>query len=262
MSPSTAAPSAAPSVESFLRRFPAGTVVFREGELGAEMYIIQSGQVMISRRVAGKDVELAVLEKGDFFGEMALLDEFPERSATATAVSDVDALQLKSHDLDTLLRRKPEIAVRMMMKLADRLREANRQFEEAVGKRGDIASLSPAEANQGILTCALLTHEASGIVFPLKPSGDTTIGRHDPVSGVTPDVDLTGLDPERTVSRRHATIRCQDGALTVTEANSSTNGTFLNGRKLEAFQPFPLTHGDQVQLALVTLRVHAIFPAR
>jgi hypothetical protein len=262
MSPSAGTPSPAPSVENFLRHFPAGTVIFREGEFGAEMYIIQGGQVMISRHLAGKDVELAVLEKGDFFGEMALLDEFPERSATATAVSAVEALQLKSNDLDTLLRRKPEIAVRMMMKLADRLREANRQFEEAVGKRGDIASLAAAEANQGIFAWALLTHEASGIVFPVKPSGDTTIGRHDPVTGVTPDVDLTGLDPERTVSRRHATIRSQDGTLSVTEANSSTNGTFLNGRKLDPFQPFPLAHGDLVQLALVTLRVHVVSPPK
>jgi hypothetical protein len=260
MKPESAPAEPSARVEPFLRHFGAGEMVFREGELGNEMFIIQSGQVMISRKVGGKDLELAVLEKGDFFGEMALLDEFPERSATATAVVPVEALQLKSADLDTLLRRKPDIAIRMMMKLADRLREANRQFEEAVGKRGDIASLSPASSAQGLFAWALLAHDSSGLIFPLKPGGDTTLGRHDPVSGVTPDVDLSGLDPERTVSRRHATIRAQDGTLTITESNSSTNGTFLNGQKLEPFQPHPLLHGDQVQLALVTLRVHFVLP--
>ena len=251
-----------PKLEPFLRHFGPGETVFREGELGSDMFIIQSGQVMISRKVGGKDLELAVLEKGDFFGEMALLDEFPERSATATAVSAVEALQLKSADLDILLRKKPDIAIRMMMKLADRLREANRQFEEAVGQRSDIASLSPSSSAQGIFAWALLSHDASGLIFPLKPGGDTTLGRHDPVTGVTPDIDLSGLDPERTVSRRHATVRAVDGTLTITEANSSTNGTFLNGQKLDPFQPFPLANGDQVQLALVTLRVYLVLPGK
>jgi CRP-like cAMP-binding protein len=52
----------------------AGDYVFREGELGTEMYIVQEGQVEILKRIGGEERQLAVLEKGDFFGEMSLLE--------------------------------------------------------------------------------------------------------------------------------------------------------------------------------------------
>ena len=244
-------------LKEFLHRFEAGSVIFREGDLGSEMYIIQRGHVRISLKVGGRERELAVLEKGDFFGEIALLDESPARSATATAIDDVEVLELTSRDLDQILRRKPDIAVRMMTKLSERLREANRRFEE-FGSREELSALTPAPARQGIEANAVLSHAPSGRLFPLRASGDTTLGRHDPVTGVTPDVDLSALDPERTVSRRHATISKVDDKLTITETSASTNGTFVNGTKLEAFEPFTLKSGDSVQLALVTLRLHVI----
>ena len=250
---------AAPKLQQLAVQFPAGAVIFREGDLGREMYIIQRGRVRITLPVGGREQEVAVLEKGDFFGEMALLDESSARSATAVAVDDVDALQLRSTDLDQLLRRKPDIAVRMMMQLAERLRETNRRFEDA-GTRVELAAFAPAPAGQGFEARAVLAHEGSGRLFPLRIEGATTLGRHDPVTGVTPDVDLSRLDPERTVSRRHATIECRDGALAITEAGPSTNGTFVNGVKLEPLQPCPLGDGDAVQLALVALRVR-LFPS-
>ena len=145
----------------------------------------------------------------------------------------------------------------MMMKLSERVREANRRFED-LGAHNDLSAMTPAPAKQGIETNALLIHKPSGRIFPLQPSGDTSVGRHDPVTGVTPDVDLTPLDPERTVSRRHATIASAEGNFTITEVNASTNGTFVNGTRLEAFKACPLNHGDTVQLALVTLRLHVI----
>jgi pSer/pThr/pTyr-binding forkhead associated (FHA) protein len=145
----------------------------------------------------------------------------------------------------------------MMMKLSERLRETNRRFEE-LGSRTELAALTPASASQGIESRAVLVHAASGRIFPIRSTGDTTLGRHDPVTGVTPDADLSRLDPERTVSRRHGTIHAEDGKLTITEVGTSTNGTFVNGVKLEAQKPCPLADGDAVQLALVTLRVHVI----
>ena len=67
----------------FLTHFKKGHVLFNEGDAGEDMFIIQSGKVAIKKRVnEGGDATLAVLEKGDFFGEMALLERLP-RSATA-----------------------------------------------------------------------------------------------------------------------------------------------------------------------------------
>jgi CRP-like cAMP-binding protein len=246
-------------LDEFMQRFPAGAVIFKEGDLGSEMFIIQSGQVRVSRANGDQERELAVLEKGDFFGEMAMLEEVPERSATVTAVTDVEVLQLRSADFDNLLRRKPEIAVRMMMKLSERLREANRRYDELAGKQDPAMVMRPSPASQGIRVSAALLHEASGLLFLLQHEGETSIGRHDPVTGVTPDVDLTEMDGERTVSRRHATIHAADHELTLTETNASTNGTFVNGERLEPFVPRTIVDRDVVQLALVPLRLY-VFP--
>lgn len=245
-------------MEDFLQRFKAGTVIFKQGDPGCVMFFIQAGQVAISCHAGAEERRLAILEKGDFFGEMAMLEEYPERSATASAVTDVEALQLRGSDFNDLLRRKPEIAVRMMSKLSERLRESNRRLEELMGEQADIAALAPKSASQGLDTWAVLFHEGSHRLFPLRPDGETTLGRHDVVTGVTPDIDLTELDPERTVSRRHASITCRDGGVTVVETNASTNGTFVNGAKLEAFKPCAAKDGDLVQFAMVTVRLSVL----
>ena len=244
--------------EKFTQRFEAGAVIFSEGDPGREMFIIQSGQVAISRLAGGEARQLAVLEKGDFFGEMALLEDYPERSATATALTDVEVLQLRGADLELLLRRRPSIAMRMMAKLSERLREANRRIEELSGKQEEHPTFPPLPSSQGVEGWAVLFHEPSGRFFAVNTLGDTTIGRHDPVTGVTPDIDLGALDPDRTVSRRHAMIRSLEGELTVTEINAGTNGTFVNGVKLEPFKGHPVRHGDVVQLALVALRLNVL----
>src|SRR5262245_25439191 len=73
-----------------LRKVPAGTAIFREGEIGDGVYVVHSGLVEIS---AGLDQEtgraLAKVSPGDFFGEMAVLDKEP-RSATATSKLDTE----------------------------------------------------------------------------------------------------------------------------------------------------------------------------
>jgi len=244
--------------EEFVRRFAAGAIIFKQGDPGVEMFIIQQGQVAISRKVGRQNRQVAVLEKGDFFGEMALLEDYPERSATAKALTSVEVLQLRGADLELLVRRRPSVALRMMAKLSERLREANRRVEEAGGHRPDSLEHLAMPASQGIEAWALLVHPQSGRIFPLRAVGDTAIGRHDPVTGVTPDIDLNSLDLDRTVSRRHAVVRSHEGRLTVTETNAETNGSFINGEKLEAFREYPLENGDILQLALVTLRVHVI----
>ena len=66
----------------FLTHFPKGHVLFNEGDEGEDMYIIQSGRVAIKKNVPHGETILAMLEKGDFFGEMAILERMP-RSATA-----------------------------------------------------------------------------------------------------------------------------------------------------------------------------------
>lgn len=112
----------------FGKKIPAGTVLFQEGDRGEEMYILQTGKVKISKRIRGVEKTLATLEKGEFFGEMAILNDKP-RSATAEAVEDCDILVIDRKTFETLLRGNVEIAIRFIKRLSDRLRETNDQLE-------------------------------------------------------------------------------------------------------------------------------------
>lgn len=110
------------------RVFAAGTVLFHEGDEGSDMYIIQTGRVRITRRVGGQEMELAVLPAGEFFGEMAIVNDRP-RSATATVVDEALLLVIDSHTFEAMIRGSAEIAMRMIKKLSDRLEQADRQIE-------------------------------------------------------------------------------------------------------------------------------------
>ena len=108
--------------ERFLVSHPMGDIIFSEGEIGNEMFIIQSGTVELLKTI-GKDTKiLATLEKGDFFGEMSVLEDLP-RTASARAKSDVELVRINGATFDSMLKGNTEIAVRMMRKLSRRLRE-------------------------------------------------------------------------------------------------------------------------------------------
>jgi len=117
-----------PMFAKFGKRFPTNTVLFREGDRGEEMFIIQSGKVKISKKIRGVEKTLATLEKGEFFGEMAILNDKP-RSASAETIEDCDMLVIDRKTFETLLRSNVEIAIRFIKRLADRLRETNDQME-------------------------------------------------------------------------------------------------------------------------------------
>ncbi len=116
------------------RRFKAEETIFWEGEPGVGMYVIQQGRVGIYKRVNEKDrQQLAELESGDFFGEVALLDESP-RSATAVALEDTRLLALFRPDLLELIERRPRLGNQFLFQLArvlgERLRATNRDLQE------------------------------------------------------------------------------------------------------------------------------------
>jgi CRP/FNR family cyclic AMP-dependent transcriptional regulator len=114
----------------FGREFPPGTVLFHEGEVGKEMYVIQAGRITISKKVRDVAKVLGVLTQGDFVGEMAIISNKP-RSATATVAEPEAAklLVIDSRTFEAMIRANTEIAVRMIKKLAERLQEADRQIE-------------------------------------------------------------------------------------------------------------------------------------
>src|SRR4051794_25154557 len=112
----------------FGKELPKGTVLFREGEPGKEMFVLQSGKIAISKKVRDVEKVLAMLGPGEFFGEMAIISNKP-RNATATVAEDAKLLVIDPKTFEGMIRGNSEIAVRMIKKLADRLSEADSQIE-------------------------------------------------------------------------------------------------------------------------------------
>lgn len=109
-------------------RFEAGDVLFREGDLGTQAYLLEEGRVRLIKRVRGVERSLMVLKPGDFFGESALMSG-ATRSSTAIAVSSGQALALDATTLTSLLQKNPDIAGRIVQQLVRRLRDAEDQIE-------------------------------------------------------------------------------------------------------------------------------------
>jgi CRP/FNR family transcriptional regulator, cyclic AMP receptor protein len=123
--------------QRFGKEFTRGTVLFKEGEPGKEMFVVQQGRVNISKRVGAVEKILVTLGAGEFFGEMSILNNKP-RSATATCAEDAKILVIDPRTFEAMIRGNAEIAVRMIKKLADRLQEADHQIENLLLK--DVSS--------------------------------------------------------------------------------------------------------------------------
>ena len=134
-----------------LRNYKEGELVFQSGEPGVGMYIILEGKVEIYLKDQERHLEYAVLYEGDFFGEIALLDDLP-RTASARATTYSALLGFYRPDLLNLLNRNPSLAGEVLMNIAKligrRLVNTNQELEklqiEAEQKRNKRSILSTA----------------------------------------------------------------------------------------------------------------------
>lgn len=114
-----------------IESFPDGELIFEEGDIGRDLYIVQSGEVKIIKTVNHEKLELARFKKGDFFGDMALLQSIP-RYASAIAVGETRLLILKPGGFLLKIRRDPTFAFEMLQQLSLRIKVSNdRVFELA-----------------------------------------------------------------------------------------------------------------------------------
>ncbi len=240
-----------------LMTFSEGERIFSQGELGTEMFIIQEGVVEIIKHIAGESHLLSRLEKGDFFGEMAILEAMP-RTADAVAVTDVKVVAINGSRFDEMLRKNPEVAVRIIRKYSKRLREANSLLEKLVGREVDVdhvaldaTQIAPSEK----ATRHRVVDVATGTAFFFSSGDETTIGRADPVTGILPDIDLTPVDTNRSVSRRHAKIIKTGHDYHVLEEVGTVNGTYVNDQRIPTGVPVTLHDGDLLKIGLISLKV-------
>lgn len=104
-----------------------GEIIVREGEPGTEMFIVRSGAVVVSRASGTGEVTLARLERGEFFGEMSVLESMP-RDATVRAEGPTTLLVLGAGGLLMRLRQDPSFAVEMLHTLSGRIRALNERL--------------------------------------------------------------------------------------------------------------------------------------
>jgi CRP/FNR family cyclic AMP-dependent transcriptional regulator len=114
--------------QRFGKEFKKGEVLFKEGDVGKEMFVVQAGRVNITKTVRDTEKVLATLGAGEFFGEMAILNQKP-RSAGAVMADDGKLLVIDPKTFEAMIRGNVEIAVRLIKKLSDRLQEADDQIE-------------------------------------------------------------------------------------------------------------------------------------
>ncbi|MFN8642908.1 MAG: ATP-binding cassette domain-containing protein [Candidatus Binatia bacterium] len=120
--PPAAPPRAAPHAEA---RFAAGEVVFRQGDGGAEMFVVAEGQVGLSIAVEGHEQQIAALGPGEFFGELSLLSGAP-RTATATALAPTTLLRIGREVFTMMVQDDIDIVFAMMKKQGSRVSDSHR----------------------------------------------------------------------------------------------------------------------------------------
>lgn len=149
------------------RRFRQGQPVFLQGDPGDEMYLVLEGRIRIScESSSGREVTLAILRSGGFFGDMALLDGMA-RSASAYAETPCEAVLLHRNDFYAFLDRSPASSRRLLAFLSQRLREANDKIQDlallTVRQRlaavlADLAVRDGEQTEEGILLGKTVNH--------------------------------------------------------------------------------------------------------
>ena len=136
------------------KHFENGNYIFLEDSEGEQCFFVLEGSVKVTRLSKdGREVILAMLNEGDFFGEMSLLDG-ESRSANVIALEETKVLTLDRNDFIAVVNDYPQIAVQLLQELARRLRKSDRQ----------IASLSLSDAEKRIALCIIRFADEQGVI--------------------------------------------------------------------------------------------------
>ncbi|MFC1485973.1 Crp/Fnr family transcriptional regulator [Candidatus Latescibacterota bacterium] len=153
---------------STTRKYPKETMIFLEDEEGDTLFIILKGKVKVSNfSESGKEIILSILNAGDFFGEMSLLDGKP-RSASVTAIEDSELRLVHRNDFLSVIKKHPQIAFKLLGELSSRLRKADQLIDSLANLNvtGRIAGIllqlaeeRGIQTNQGVLIQSRPTHQ-------------------------------------------------------------------------------------------------------
>lgn len=117
-----------PAFARFAKKYSPGQVIISEFEPGESFYLIQKGTVQLVKCVNGQNKNLDILKPGEFFGEMAILDNSP-RSATCLAVGNVQCLEFNKSNFELLITGNPQIALNILKLFCKRIYDQKRRFK-------------------------------------------------------------------------------------------------------------------------------------
>ncbi len=113
--------------DRFAKKFSRGTMIFCEYEPGNAFYLIQSGRVQITKVMGSIEKAVDILQPGELFGEMAILEEAP-RSASAVALDECVLLEFNRENFEILMQGNPQIALTLLKTFVKRIYDQRRRF--------------------------------------------------------------------------------------------------------------------------------------
>lgn len=271
----------------------AGASLFKEGDAAGELYIIESGQIELFPAGAGE--ALAALGPGDCCGEASLLEKQPHTMSavakTRARLLRIDRTALPevvraNPDVATALLRKFAARLGHLESCLEASLAASAQTvvpppAPAAKPAAGAAPLRPApspapsppppppkpvaEAAPTPTPPAPKPAAPSGLAMRIAANGDVValdpmrtqflIGRPDPATGAKPEIDLGPFDVQRTLSRRHATLLRDGAQYFVREDAATTNGTYLNGERLQTGVAMPVKAGDKLRFGSIEVEL-------
>ena len=220
-----------------IQQFSQNEIIIKENDLDEYLYLIESGKVKVYKNINSKEIVLAYLEKGAFFGEMALVDERP-RSASVVAIEETTLKVFHRSEFLTILKDDIEIGIKFLSGIFGRLRDANSKLINSIVSDG-LTQVPAAEKidenNSYELIIEGLTDKAIGSL-PFNPvkiivnKFPFIIGREsaDPFS----DTHLAILDSKPLqISRNHLSLVVEDAQIALFDIGSSL-GLKLNSERI------------------------------
>ncbi|MDP6351979.1 MAG: cyclic nucleotide-binding domain-containing protein [Alphaproteobacteria bacterium] len=220
-----------------IKTFSSGQEIFAEGDRSDYAYIIEYGNVVIYREIGDRQVRLAVLGKGEIFGEMGLIDDRP-RSASARASNDIALSPVDNEKFLDLLHNDPAATIPIITLLFERLRMMNDRYVEALGH---IEDSGPAADNYNVkllplspeTTRAISTNGLNISVFPFRVGRAQSATQNNPLHWN--DLSFPDTAPYN-LSLNHFMVERGPAGLAIRDRGSHF-GTIVNGKQIGGIEP-------------------------
>jgi CRP-like cAMP-binding protein len=219
-------------------RFGPNDLIIRENDPGESAYIIESGQVAVTKETNGRKVHIATLGKGATFGEMSMVDDLP-RSASVTALEETIVREFHRDDLFGAMKENPDIFGKFLKSIFERLRESNRiiaGMDPDAKNPARLANLKDPGSKAEVFAIEGLNPKAAAAItpnpfviksFPFKigrKSGDPFLYNH---------LEIEDQDPPQ-IARHHVSIVFDNGRIGVldrgSELGANVGGIRIGGK--------------------------------